>query len=217
MAFWTKSQAAKEFLVSPTTVNNWMIAANKNKINLDLATVGSKTVLIDSEQNRKTIKELISKGKKHIGKSSRIFVETSPKLDQILTSSQKAELYASLSSRNEIPYKFTYLGEGANLWDEHYNISINSEDKLISNEYNLILENLEGIIYKFKNYSTINLIDIGCGNGLPVIPIINKLTEFGFKVKYTAIDISKRMIEIDKEVLLNNLNGIKSVESLITN
>ena len=208
MAFLTKSEAAKEFHVSPTTINNWIIATEKNKINLNLATVGTKTVLVDSEHNRKIIKQLIEKGKKHIGRGGRVEVEVSTELDKIFTQSQKAELLASLSSRNEIPYKFTYLGNGADLWDEHYIASVNSENKLVSNEYNLILENLEGITYKFKDYETINIVDIGCGNGLPVIPIIQRLIDLGFNIKYTAIDISGRMIEIDKQQLLKTFPNL---------
>jgi uncharacterized SAM-dependent methyltransferase len=215
MSFWTKSEAAKEFHVSPTTINNWIIATEKNKINLNLATVGTKTVLVDSEHNRKIIKQLIEKGKKHIGRGGRVVVEVSDKIDKIFTQAQKAELLASLSSRNEIPYKFTYLGNGADLWDQHYRSSVNSENKLISNEYNLILENLEGITYKFKDYETINIVDIGCGNGLPVIPIIHRLIDLGFKIKYTAIDISDRMIEIDKKQLLETFPNLDYTSHII--
>jgi uncharacterized SAM-dependent methyltransferase len=46
------------------------------------------------------------------------------------------------------------------------------------------------------------LVDIGCGNGLPVIPIIEKLRENGFIISYTALDISQRLIDIDKIELL---------------
>jgi transposase len=80
MPFLTKSQASKAFQVSPTTVANWIIAAEKNKINLEIGTVGNKTVIVDSDHNRELMLKLKAKGKRHIGRSSRVFVKPNPEL-----------------------------------------------------------------------------------------------------------------------------------------
>jgi uncharacterized SAM-dependent methyltransferase len=209
MSFWTKSEAAKEFHVSPTTINNWIIATEKNKVNLDIATVGTKTVLVESEHNRKIIKQLIEKGKKHIGRGGRVEVEAKQSLYNAFSRQQLSEIISSLTSRLEIPYKFSYVDEGANYWDLHYRISAEKESNFVKTEHKLIVDNLDTLINRFKEYRHINLVDIGCGNGLPVFPIIEKLLDEEYSITYTALDISQKLIEIDKKELFQkfpNLN-----------
>jgi SAM-dependent methyltransferase len=202
MAFLTKSQVAKTFQVSPTTVANWIIAAEKNKLNLEIATVGSKTVLVDSDHNRELIRKLKAKGKKHIGRSNRVAVKAKPELYNIFSRQQLTELISSITSRSEIPYKFSYVNIGADLWDEHHKLSTNNETNFVNKEHQLILDNLNNLMNRFQQYKQINLVDIGCGNGLPVISIIERLKAEGFIITYTALDISQRMLDIDKSELL---------------
>jgi SAM-dependent methyltransferase len=217
MAFLTKSQAAKHFNVSPTTINNWIIAAEKNKIDLEIATVGSKTVVMDSEHNTKLILSLINKGKKHIGRSSRVFIDIKKdsKLYKIFSRQQLTELVSSISSRSEIPYKFSYLDQGADLWNEHHKFSNDNEKNFVSKEHKLIVDNLDNIVNRFRNYKYINITDFGCGNGLPVIPILEKLLKEGFKVTYTALDISQRMLDIDEKELLNNFPNLQYTSQVL--
>jgi uncharacterized SAM-dependent methyltransferase len=57
-------------------------------------------------------------------------------------------------------------------------------------------------VCKFSRYSKINIYDIGCGNGLPSTSIIDYLIEHDVEITYTALDISDRMIQIDKKILM---------------
>ncbi len=209
MAFLTKSQVAKNFGISPTTVNNWVKLTEKNKLNLQTAKIGNKTVILESQHNRDLIQSLKLKGKKHITQSSKIVVDADPKLYEIFSKQQLTELISSLTSRSEIPYKFSYLDQGAVLWNEHYEKSTENKNNFVSKEYQLIIDNLGNITNRLKKYKKINIIDIGCGNGLPVIPIIKKLISEGFEVSYTALDISTKMLEIDRQEFLKVFPNIE--------
>jgi uncharacterized SAM-dependent methyltransferase len=146
--------------------------------------------------------KLKAKGKRHIGRSSRVFVKPNPELYKTFEKKQLTEIISSITSRSEIPYKFSYIGLGADLWDKHHKLSTQNEKNFVNKEHQLILDNLDNLINRFRQYKKINLVDIGCGNGLPVIPIIEKLRENGFIISYTALDISQRLIDIDKIELL---------------
>jgi SAM-dependent methyltransferase len=219
MSFFKNSQVAKLFKVSNTTITNWIDAAEKKQNDLQLTSIGKRKVIIDSKHNREIIRRLKVRGRKHIGRSNRILVKPDKKLQEILTQKQLSELYCSLSSRKEIPYKFSYLYKGADLWDKSYRHMLNSPKDLPNNdalkESELIENHLHGLINRFKIYETINVIDIGCGNGLPAVHIIKMLKEAGFKVNYTAVDISPRMIEIGKKEVTDNFPDILADEYVI--
>ncbi len=205
MSFFRNSQIARLYDVSPTTVTNWIEAAEKGHNQLELATIGNRRVIVDSLNNRNLIIKLKAKGKKHINTEEKK-IKPKPEIYKIFDSKQLSEIYCSLTTKNEIPYKYTYLDKGADLWDKNYATIIGTPKDEINNdalkEKELFEDYLDFYINRLNKYKKVNLIDIGCGNGLPTVIIINKLFEKGFEVDYTAIDISQRMLEIDKEYIL---------------
>lgn len=117
-----------------------------------------------------------------------------------LTKKQEYELLAAISARGEIPVKFSYLDGGEQLWDEIY--SERSEDGGMANtELNLLTSHLESFARVFTGAQGINLIDLGCGNGKPAIPILKELQKHNFKVFYTGVDISTDMLELAEKNL----------------
>ncbi len=197
MSFWTKSEAAKEFHVSPTTIHNWIIATEKNKVNLNLATVGTKTVLVDSEHNRKIIKQLIEKGKKHIGKGGRVEVEVSSKFYKIFNQSETIEIITNLENDKLIPLKYTYFDKGAKMWDNYIIADLNNEEYSYNKKEEILINStLSYLDLKIKKYDKVNIIDIGPGNGYIAKPILNKLIELKKDIKYTGMDISSSMLQI---------------------
>lgn len=140
---------------------------------MQIANIGNKTVILDSEHNQNLIQSLKIKGKKHITQLNKIIVEANPKIYEIFNKQQLTEIISSLTSRSEIPYKFSYFDQGAILWDEYHRILSQKKDSFVNNDYQLLFENIDNTINRIKNYKKVNFIDIGCGNGLPVIPIIN--------------------------------------------
>jgi SAM-dependent methyltransferase len=206
MSFFKNSQVAKEFKVSNTTVTNWIEAAEKGLVDIKLATIGTRKVIIDSLENRELLQVLKNKGKKHVGKTSRVVTKVDPRFYEIFDWKQIAEIYTAITSKHEIPYKYTYFDIGADLWDQNYKFILNSTVITPNNdaneESNLTVQNLQKIISQFSKYKKINVIDVGCGNGLPAVPIIEELLNSKIEISYTAVDISQRMLDIDKDHIL---------------
>ncbi len=112
-----------------------------------------------------------------------------------LTTRQEAELVTAIQGRGEVPLKFAYLGEGAGNWNEIANErtekgGINSAEGLLLNK------RINDFLSTLYTTNGVNLIDIGCGNGMPVYPIINELLSRNIKVTYVPMDISREMLDL---------------------
>lgn len=115
--------------------------------------------------------------------------------NMVLSERQEFELLAAISARGEIPVKFSYLGEGATLWDAVYKDASHSTE-VTSAEEALMMTHIKSFMNAFGDARHINLIDLGCGNGLPAIGILNKLHEDAISVNYIAVDLSQSMIAL---------------------
>lgn len=112
-----------------------------------------------------------------------------------LTKKQEYELLASISARGEIPTKFIYLVEdGPQRWDRVYRHR--SEGGMSGDEMSLLLAHISSFINVFAGADGVNLIDLGCGNGLPATQILRQLKRHKFDLTYTAVDISADMMEL---------------------
>lgn len=127
-----------------------------------------------------------------------------------LTDRQQYELLAAISARGEIPVKFMYLGEGAQLWDAIYKDSDHSGG-VTNSEMALMMSHIRSFQQVFDGVSGVNLIDLGCGNGLPAIDIIKSLQE-ALEVNYVSVDLSKEMLELASENIRKQLPGISITE-----
>lgn len=219
MSFFKNSQVAREFKVSNTTVTNWIEAAEKGLVDIKLATIGTRKVIIDSLENREMLQILKNKGKKHVGKVSRVVTKVDPKFYEIFDWKQIAEIYTAITSKHEIPYKYTYFDIGADLWDQNYRHIVNNKemfaDFTANQEFNLTSQNIQKIVSQFGKYKKINVIDVGCGNGLPAVPIIEELLKSKKEISYTAVDISQRMLDIDKEYVLRLFPGLEYDQKIV--
>jgi transposase len=221
MGFFKNSQIAKLFKVSNTTVTNWIEAAEKGLVNLELTTVGTRKVVIDSLQNRELLQMLKNKGKKHVGKSNRKYVKPDLAIYKIFNDSQLSEIFTGIQSRNTIPYKYSFFNKGASLWDKNYNYKKTTE----FNEYNtamdahnLIEENLDRIFLSFEKFKDINfhinLIDIGSGNGEPAIQFIEKLLAKEIQVRYIPVDFSQDLLDIASKKISQKFPSVAIIPHL---
>src|SRR5579859_6375166 len=92
----------------------------------------------------------------------------------MLTKIQQAELVTAIQGRGEIPLKFNYLGEGAHDWDVIARERIKGEG-INSVEAALLKKRIRDFLSTIDVRHGINIIDIGCGNGIPVLPILQQL------------------------------------------
>ncbi len=118
----------------------------------------------------------------------------------ILSKRQEAELITAVQGRGEIPLKFAYLGEGAKIWDRIARERSGGEG-INSAEGALLQKRVDDFLSTLKPASGINIIDIGCGNGLPVLPILKQLTSNGVPFTYVPLDISKEMMDMAIETV----------------
>jgi uncharacterized SAM-dependent methyltransferase len=75
---------------------------------------------------------------------------------------------------------------------------------MFDTEIQMLLSSMPDISKKVLNGETINIIDIGCGDGKKAVPVINHLNDLA-EIRYCPIDISSYMVSraIDKIKALN--------------
>lgn len=117
-------------------------------------------------------------------------------------------MLASISARGEIPTKFIYLDGGAERWDRVYK-ERGHGNGMSSEEMSLLLSHINGFLGVFSKSPGVNLIDLGCGNGLPAIQILKQFSSRDFKLTYTAVDLSEEMIELALKNLASEFKGLE--------
>lgn len=117
------------------------------------------------------------------------FIESHKRKNQFLTDIQEAELITALVGRREIPLKFEYFGEGADRYTSF------THPKEVGGESELdILIDHERKITDILGSKSLNLLDLGCGDGKKAAFFINHIDQ---KLSvYSGIDLSLRMLEI---------------------
>jgi len=128
----------------------------------------------------------------------------------MFTHSQKSELITAIKGRGEIPLKFVYIGNtGVTRWDK---IAKNrSEDNrgINSVEGNLLNAKVSDFLNSFKNLEKLNIIDIGPGNGYPVMPLLHPLKKLGINFRYIPVDISEEMLRLASNNVKNTFSEIE--------
>lgn len=111
----------------------------------------------------------------------------------MFTKRQEAELITSLQWRWEIPLKFAYLWDWSKNWE---NIAkkrwwwwINLIEK------NLLSKRIQDFLKSFDNKTKINVIDLGCWDWLPILPVLEELKKQNIKFRYIPLDISQDLLD----------------------
>jgi uncharacterized SAM-dependent methyltransferase len=145
--------------------------------------------------------------------------------DNNLTKTQELELLSSLESRAESPLKFGYIGEGYNNWIKIAQKSRENHE-LEFEEDSLKKESLPFIFREInKDTDTVNIIDFGCGDGVPMLPIFEYLNKLSIRnINYIPVDISQAMldgatknIKDDFFLLGNTIGNFDNTEKVLSN
>ena len=97
-----------------------------------------------------------------------------------------------------LPLKYTYYGEGAVLQDD---IASNLENEFILDS-SVLMSISENILQLLKEYPKINVLDIGCGDGLPVKEFLLLLALKEKLNSYLPVDISTEAINLATKNLI---------------
>ncbi|MFA6422417.1 MAG: L-histidine N(alpha)-methyltransferase [Candidatus Buchananbacteria bacterium] len=116
-----------------------------------------------------------------------------------LTKEQEQELVISIKERCEIPMKFAYMNEGAKNWEK---ISQQRSVKGIgSSEFNLLKKRSRSFIESFENRVRLNVIDLGCGDGTQILPLLDVLKNQKIIFQYIPVDISQNLLDVAEKTI----------------
>jgi SAM-dependent methyltransferase len=193
----TNTEIANTFNVSKTTVTRWLESATDGKNNLQIDKRDKKVYVLKNEHNYAEMKKLKEEGMKYKGSTNYVEVSPKPEFYEIFSTREQIEIINLLNTKKTIPLKFSYFGKGADMWNEFY---LNSLKHGIYDEITftdqLINQVTDFLMSRVKNYSKVNIIDIGTGNGYPLKNLIEKMISNKIMGKYIAVDISEAMLEI---------------------
>jgi uncharacterized SAM-dependent methyltransferase len=195
MGILKNSRVATKYRVSNPTVGKWITAAQDRKNNLEITKVKNKNYILDTEANHKELAFLAERGGKYKNKIGYELVEPNPEFYKIFNESQIIDIIINLRKKI-LPYKYFYWGQGSSYWDRFVNnrVSIvNDEEYKGVKSIDLIFNY---ILYRLGEYKSINLIDIGSGNGYPAKQLIQRVKNAHFKVDYSALDLSQDLLDI---------------------
>jgi uncharacterized SAM-dependent methyltransferase len=135
-------------------------------------------------------------------------------MSQNLSKNQELELLSALDSRAESPLKFAYVGEGYSKWIEVGEKS--RKEHSVQFEENLL--KIESLPFIFRDINEltkiVNIIDFGCGDGVPILSVIEYLRNRGVSVRYIPVDISQHMLSAATETVKKNFSDVEVVEML---
>ena len=137
---------------------------------------------------------------------------------QKLTEQQEAELFTSISGKGEVPLKFNYITkEGAEYWVETVESERNpKKGHIASFEYGLLQDNSEFLLRNLtQNGKNVNVLDLGCGDGLPCVPILEKAAELSLNVRYVPVDISQELLDVASKNIKKRFPNIKIKKVLL--
>jgi len=192
-------EVAREFGVSEGTVTNWIKGGEEGKNKLQLIEFDGKKRIVKNEHNRVEMLNLTDSGKKFRPEDDFIDIEVSDELYDILSENQILSLINSLTVNHEVPFKYVFMGKGGKLWDEFYNDTQVDKDYGGSALDYLLYKSFSFLEKYFERFDLINIVDVGAGNGKPIIELIKELHASKKLNKYIAVDISKTCLDIAKK------------------
>jgi uncharacterized SAM-dependent methyltransferase len=200
MLHFSNQELASNYHVSVRTVRNWIESAKQGKLNLTLHTVGARTYVANTSKNLEVIKDLADHGKKF--RPHRAFKTLSPRPEfyEYYTQEQIYDIVSSIEIHHEIPQQYNYFHTGAKAWDA-YAKRLAQEDtpNSLTASQRLLDANISYFDYLLRRYETVNIIDIGVGNALPVREFLQHFIDSGKLGRYIAIDISADMLDIAQD------------------
>lgn len=197
MKYFKNTELAKLYNISEKSVRNWIDAAQQGKMDLELYDLDGKTYVADTLRNSAIIKEMVEKGRKYRNTRAYKTVIPTPEFYKLFNESQIIDIISNIDIYREIPHGYTYFGVGAEYWDEYAaNLADEDESNTLTASIEMLRFNLDGIKMLFKDYTRVNVIDVGIGNAIPAKELLEMLHAENKLNRYIGIDISKDMLDI---------------------
>ena len=199
MLYFKNSDLAYTHHVSVRTVRNWIEAAKQGKLDLDLHTHAGRQYVSNTARNLSTIERMVEDRKKYRPHRAVKVVTPKPGFYHLYNEAQIYDIVSNLEIHHEIPRDYNYFDGGAGNWDKYaHRMASEDNPNNLNSTIKLLKLSRDYIDSLISSYKSVNIVDIGVGNGLPVKELIEYLLSKGKLGRYVAIDISPEMLAIAK-------------------
>jgi uncharacterized SAM-dependent methyltransferase len=200
--YFKNTELAKLYNVSEKSVRNWIDATHEGKLDLELREENGHAFIANTTQNITLIESLANKGKKYRNTRGYKLVKPSPEFFAMYKADQIFDIISTIDTVREIPHKYSYFDGGAIHWDKYtHKLMAENSTNLLTNSIELIQLSIPYLDRVFEDFSHINVVDVGVGNGLPVRKLLNHLLEKDKLGRYIGIDVSQDMLDIARHNL----------------
>jgi SAM-dependent methyltransferase len=199
MLYFKNSEIAKKFHVSLGTVRNWIESARLGKVRLVLYSEHDRDYIANTPENQATLSNLVIDNRKY--RNTRSFRDISPddRFYELYTPEQIYDIIKNLEVHHEIPRDYNYFDNGADSWHKYVErLAEENQPNLLNQTIKMLDNNLTYLDKLLEPYRTVNILDIGAGNAMPVKKLIAHYLKQGKLGRYIAVDISPKMLDIAK-------------------
>jgi SAM-dependent methyltransferase len=197
MKYFKNTELAKLYNVSEKSVRNWIQAAQEDKLDIDLYDKGGKSFIANVTKNTLLIEQLVEKGKKYKNSRGLKVISPTAKFYETYSTKQIFDIIKNLTINHELPLKYSYVDGGAYYWDQYARRLLEEKTpNMLTNTIELLESAFDDLDHLADPNKKINIIDLGCGNCLPVRQLLTNLINRGRLNRYIAIDISPQMLQI---------------------
>lgn len=197
MHYFKNVELTKLYDVSFATVANWIDAARKGKLAIQLHDIDGKFYIANTVKNQALIEEMVADRKKYFTTRALKAITPSPDFYKLYSRGQILDIISNITTHREIPLQYTYFDGGATQWDRYATRLLNeTTPNSLSETIRLISSNLDSIDRLLQGRKHVNVIDLGAGNALPSRGLLSHLSERGVLRRYIGVDISPAMLEI---------------------
>jgi hypothetical protein len=213
MDHYKAKEIAEKYNVSVMTVSRWISNARQNKNSLNLFEHNQKQFIVKNLNNDSIMHVLSKTAKTYKSKLNIKKTHANQKFYNTFDDEQRLTIINAIETSLEIPNKYTFIGEGADIWNGYY-----IKNSVESNNYptpqrvmRLLNSCLSYLEFTLDNIKTCNVFDIGQGNALLVTKFLSNLNQIGSIDKYVAVDISDKMNKIAIKNVSKEINQVRAI------
>jgi uncharacterized SAM-dependent methyltransferase len=202
MKYFKTEELADKYRISERTIQRWIQLSKTNQIELELIDIGKRSFILDTPSNHLIIQDLLNTNLKFKNKLGLRSIQPQKEFYEIFNESQIIDIITNLEIHKELPHKYCYFNGGAAFWDKYVHRVLNENQPItIKSTIQLLGFEQDYILSLVKDFGSINVIDIGPGNGVPVKNFLDFLISKKLLRKYIGIDYSPEVLKITEKNL----------------